>query len=144
MSEPSKIKGAVELKKICQLLFGFSDSSFLDKTSDYKSEISKKLSSPITIEKSGNILKVAKRTNSDLGSEVEFEFTFRLLVFEDKIEWWPIQFTDISGRKLDAEIKIGDRVLTNIHKQNELIELANSWAKSISSQNLTRTIDGII
>ncbi len=76
--------------------------------------------------------------------KIDFQFRFRLSFTDKKTEWWPVYFTDSTGRTIEAETKLGDRVLTNVHKQNELIELANTWAKSIGSQALTRTIEGII
>lgn len=144
MSEPTRIKGAIELKKACASLLKPSELALLDSTETYRTEIAKNLSSPIIIERNGKLLTVAKRSSADPVSKIDFEFTFRLSFVDEKTEWWPVFFNDSSGRTIEAEIKMGDRVLTNVQKQNELIELANTWAKSIGSQNLTRTIDGII
>lgn len=143
MSETTKQKGALELKKACSALLKPNELTFLDSSERYKTEITKNLSSPITIERNGNFLIVAKHSIGERGSKIDFEFTFRLTFVDDKTEWWPVVFNDSSGRKIEAEIKMGDRLLTNVQKQNELIELANTWARSIGSQNLTRTIEGI-
>ncbi len=143
-NKPIKTAGATELKKACVSLLNSSDALKLETTSEHKAEIKKNVSSPIVIERNGDVLTVAKRSGHENLAQVEFEFKFRLSFIENKTEWWPVGFNDNTGRTIEAETKMGNRVLTNVQKQNELIELTNTWAKSLSSQSLTRTIDGII
>lgn len=80
----------------------------------------------------------------DSFDKIDFQFKFKLSFVKNKTEWWPVFFNDSTGRTIEAKVQMGNRVLTDVQKQNELIELANTWAKSTSSQSLTRTIDGIL
>jgi hypothetical protein len=52
-----------------------------------------------------------------------------LSFIENRTEWWPVFFNDSAGRTIEAVVHVGGKALTNIQKQNELIELANTWAK---------------
>ena len=147
MSGPNREKrmaGAMELKKACVSLLNSNDAMMFETSAEHRAEIKKNLSSPIIIERNGDVLTVGKQTDKESTDNIEFQFKFRLLFIENKAEWWPVGFTDNTGRAIEAEVQMGNRVLTNVQKQNELIELSNTWAKSISSQHLTRTIEGII
>lgn len=144
MSETTKVRGAVELKNVCASLLKPAENTVLERTETFKIEVTKNLSSPITIERDGTLLTVTKKTSADYLRNIDFEFRFRLTFVDNKTEWWPVFFNDNSGQTIEAEIKLGNRVLTNVQKQNELIDLANTWAKSIRSQTLIRTIDGIV
>ncbi len=144
INKTKKMSGATELRKACVLLLNSNEATKLETTSDYTTEIKKNVSSPIVLERSGDVLTISKRSGQDNFDKIDFQFKFKLSFVESKTEWWPIFFNDSTGRTIAAEVQMGNKVLTNVQKQNELIELANTWAKSISSQSLTRTIDGIL
>ena len=134
--------GAVELKRACVTLLNPGDASNLETSNDYKTEIKKNVSSPILIERNGEILTVAKRSGQGAEDKIEFQFKFKLLSVGKKTEWWPIFFNDCTGRTIEAEVQMNGRVLTNVQKQNELIDLANTWAKSIGAQGVSRKLEG--
>lgn len=145
MSENTNIKfaaGATEFKKVCLALLDSSDLLLFADSQDFNTEITKNVSSPIVIEKSGDFLTVAKHSGQAAFDRIDFQFKFRLSFTEKKSEWWPVFFEDSAGHTIEAEVLLGGRTLTNLHKQKELIELANTWAKSLSSQTLKRTIEG--
>lgn len=145
MSETTTTKrmaGAVELKRACVTLLNPSDASNLETSNEYKAEIKKNVSSPILIERNGEILTIAKRTGQGGLDKIEFQFRFKLSIVGNKTEWWPVFFNDSTGRTIDAEIQMGGKTLTNVQIQNELIDLANTWAKSIGAQGVSRKLEG--
>lgn len=143
-SRNKSLAGAMELKRVCSNILGAKDLHFLENSPEFSAQITKNVSSPIMIEKKGGVITLSKCTDGDSLDKIDFQFKIRVSVTDRKTEWWPISFVDSTGRAIDAEVKLGDRTLTNVQKQNELIQLADTWAKSISSQSLKRTIDGIV
>lgn len=136
--------GAFELKKALIDLVGSSQIKALELMELRHLAISQNVSSPILLESSGHQVTITKRSSSADSGSFDFQFIFRTYVIANRTEWWPTSFVDHSGHTIKAESIIGSRTLTNVAKQNEIIVLASTWAKSLNSQSLTRTVDGVI
>lgn len=112
----------------------------------FEMTVTKNVSSPIRIQREENLLAITKFTSveSSAPKSADFSFKFRVLLSFGDVELWPVYFEDKSGRVIQAELIFGKKLMTNTHLQNELIDLANTWGKSLGSQVLTRNIEGLI
>jgi len=124
----------------------FTDDAPLLKTleSSCRLVLSKGLSSPIILEKNGEYIRLSKGQNVKLDGDHDFTLLLRLIPAAKAIEWWPVEWSSRDGEKLCAEINVDGRRLTNLYVQNELIEIANTWGKSISAQRVSRELDGTL
>ena len=104
----------------------------------------KGLSSPILLEKNGEHLRLSKGQNVESDGEQYFTLLLRLIPAAKSIEWWPVEWSSREGEKLCAEINVDCRRMTNLHVQNELIEIANTWGKNISAQRVSKELEGTL
>lgn len=147
MAETSNKKGAQEFKRNLVALLNQQDRIALMAThGSVEITVTKNVSSPIRIIREENLVTVSKSPGPESFSPetTDFTFKFRILSTSGDVELWPVYFNDKAGRTLQAEMTFGGKVMTNAHLQNELIDLANTWGKSLSSQALTRSIEGLI
>lgn len=83
-------------------------------------------------------LRIEKRTT---GSENRTEFAFILRVegvgFHE--QWWPIEYKSAT-EVISCESVVNGRVLVNLVKQRSLIELAETWARTIEAQQTARSV----
>jgi hypothetical protein len=99
------------------------------------------LSSPVVLEKNGEYLRLSKRRLGEISGDWEFTILLRLIPGTKSLEWWPVEWMSRDGKKLCAEIALEGRRLTNLQIQNELIDISNTWGKSISAQRVTRELE---
>jgi hypothetical protein len=104
-------------------------------------QLRKGLSSPILLEKNGEYLRLSKGKCVESGGEFDFTLLLRLVLGSKSIEWWPVEWATRGTEKIVAEITVDGRRFTNIHIQSELIEIANTWGKSISAQRVASDLD---
>jgi hypothetical protein len=104
-------------------------------------QLRKGLSSPILLEKNGEYLRLSKGKCNEADDEFDFTLLLRLVPGSKSVEWWPVEWTTRGNEKIVAEIAVDGRRFTNIHVQSELIEIANTWGKSISAQRVASDLD---
>ncbi len=147
MADTTK-KGSREFKRNFFALLSQQDrTNLITTTGTFETTVNKNVSSPIRIQREENLVTVSKFTGTEphtTNDTVDFYFKFRIFPSAGDIELWPIYFQDKGGRVLQAEITLCGKVMTNTYLQNELIDLANTWGKSLGSQVLTRSIEGLI
>lgn len=90
-----------------------------------------------------SLFKIEKLTGES-GSRTDFSFTIRKEVHTSGERWWPVVYISQSGSELRAETHVNGRILTNIHMQNELVALAESWAKALEAQAVTKTVKNVL
>ncbi|MBS1963095.1 MAG: hypothetical protein JST04_12845 [Bdellovibrionales bacterium] len=86
-----------------------------------------------------NILWIEKRTRES-ESRTEFAFQIRIERVAGKDIWWPISYNSVSGEAISCETVANGRTLTNFVKQDVLIELAESWAKTLEAELVAKTV----
>lgn len=145
MSKSIGKRGAEEFRNTLLCLLKPNERVMLaERESSFEALLLENVSSPISVRKAGALFTVSKRTDSSHSASIDFAFRFRITPAVPNDEWWPVHFSDEAGRTIQAEVELAGRTMTNVHLQNELIELANAWAKSIGSQALTCSIAGLI
>ena len=90
----------------------------------------------IYIDGSG-LVKIEKRSAS---SSVEFSFLFRTEKMKAFEIWWPINYNS-SQEDISCENIINGKTFVNLSKQTKLIELTNTWAKSLEAQFIVKTVN---
>lgn len=132
-------KGSTEIRKfILSKLSLNEDDIFYE---DFEKEISKKISSPITISKSKDILTLKKAMSFNHPDVFDFVMNFRVKRSGASFELWPISFKSSDGKDINAEISLNNRTLVNSQIQNELIDLSNTWGKALIAQGLSRSLE---
>lgn len=145
MSLASAKDGAEQLRQNIMKAVSKEDASQLKALeSSLRVELKEGLSSPILLEKDGRHINLSKGQNTDSNVEPDFTLRLRLIPMGKVIEWWPVEWSSREGQKICAEITVNGRRMTNIHVQNELIEIANTWGKSISAQRVSRELEGTL
>lgn len=86
-----------------------------------------------------DLLKIEKRTH---GSEFRTEFSFVVRIERSKktSTWWPIQYSSASGDDITSETHVNGRTLVNLQKQAALVDLAETWARTLEAQVVTKTV----
>jgi hypothetical protein len=138
-------KGAEHLRQSIMKSVSTEDVPLLKTLESHGRLVLKKgLSRPILLEKNGEYIRLSKGQNIESGGEPDFTLLLRLIPAANSIEWWPVEWSSREGEKLVAEINRDGRRMTNLHVQNELIEIANTWGKSISAQRVSRELEGTL
>ncbi len=90
-----------------------------------------------------NVFWIEKRTGE---SEIRTEFSFQIRIdrVAGKESWWPISYSSASGETISCETISNGKLLTNFVKQDALIDLAESWAKSLEAELVTKTVDNVL
>lgn len=80
------------------------------------------------------------------GPDVRTEFSFQIRVdrIGGKETWWPVSYCSASGDVINCETVSNGKTLTNVSKQDVLIELAESWAKTLEAELVAKTIDNVL
>jgi hypothetical protein len=86
-----------------------------------------------------DIVRIEKRTGTS-GVRTEFVFVVRVERLEGKEVWWPVEYTGVHGEVIRSEKEFRGRTLVNLQRQGELVNLAESWARSLDAQNVTQTV----
>lgn len=90
-----------------------------------------------------NVLWIEKRTGES-ESRTEFTFQIRIDRVAGKDVWWPISYNSASGEAVSCETISNGKTLTNFVKQDALIELAESWAKTLEAELVAKTVDNVL
>ena len=115
-------KGAAKLKQVIKQL------------------LRKQMPSELTVTKSGSSLLKIEKHLSGSESRTDFSFLVRIENHNDCEIWWPIEYNSASGEHLQAEVDVKGRKLVNLQKQQALLEVAETWAKSLESQIVAKKI----
>ena len=94
-------------------------------------------------DESESVVWIEKRT-SESDNRTEFKFRFRKEAHGLKETWWPISYNNIHGETISCETQLNGKVLTNLLKQDSLIELAESWAKSLEAELVVNTVENAL
>jgi hypothetical protein len=130
--------GAQILKRTILKHLGPSAAKSIDSSGgDFSFCITEKVSSPITVKKIGNEVRVSK--SPETGSAPDFELRFLLWPAKDSLEWWPVELVTPQRIQCAETIQNGRRLI-NVQLQNELIEIANTWGKNIDAQRVAKDI----
>ena len=132
-------KGSTEIKKFILSKLSLSEDDIF--CEDFEKEISKKISSPITISKTKDILTLKKAMSFNHTDVFDFVMNFRVKRSGASFELWPISFKSSDGKDINAEISFNNRTLVNSQIQNELIDLSNTWGKALMAQGLSRSLE---
>ena len=129
-------RGAHEIKKVIAKMLGpkLDDKNFFN--SNFSKKITKKVASPLNIEKTADRLTISKGASFKQPQQIDFTMTFRVRRNGRDFDLWPITFTAADGRDVNAETYCDDRVLLNCSVQNDLIEIANTWGKALAAQRV--------
>lgn len=90
-----------------------------------------------------SVLWIEKRTGES-ENRTEFSFQIRIDRVAGKDTWWPISYSSASGETISCETVSNGKTLTNFVKQDTLIELAESWAKTLEAELVTKTVDNVL
>lgn len=90
-----------------------------------------------------SIIWIEKRT-CESDSRTEFAFQFRVEKLNNKEVWWPINYKSANGEAISCETNLNGKTLVNFVKQDALIELAESWAKTLEAELVARTVDNAL
>ena len=94
----------------------------------------------IVVEKLRDIVRIKKVGPDGLSHSDDFSLTVRLVEARKGVEWWPIEWSPREGQRLRAEVEVSGKRMTNLSVQNELIEIANNWGKSIAAQKTAKDL----
>ncbi len=87
-------------------------------------------------------LRVGKRFKES-GSETDFSFLFRIFSFEGNDVWWPIEYRS-SKDLIFCENEFNGKILVNLVKQQSLIEMSDTWAKSLEAQGVAKSFNNAL
>lgn len=90
-----------------------------------------------------SIFWIEKRTGTS-DNPVAFHFRFRKEISNGKEIWWPVSYYNGQGEKISCERFFNGKVLTNLAKQDELISISESWARSLEAEHVVRTVDNAL
>lgn len=91
------------------------------------------------VEESSSFFCIKKR-NDRSEQRTEFQFRFRVEIQGAKEVWWPVSYSNIHGESVSCEMQFNGKTLTNIAKQDYLVELAESWARSLEAEHVVNTV----
>ena len=114
--------GAANLRKIIKRLQKQTIPSFLSIIADGPS-----------------LLQIEKRTGES-GFRTEFGFTIRIETVAGREVWWPIQYIGSNGEIIKSETELNGRTLVNLQRQNELVTLAETWARTLDAQHVASAV----
>lgn len=87
-----------------------------------------------------SLIEVQKRTNRS-ENRTEFAFLIRVQNINGRETWWPIQYRGADGQTISCETMFNGKTLVNVTKQDSLIELSETWAKTLEAQDIAAKID---
>lgn len=90
-----------------------------------------------------NVLWIEKRTGES-ESRTEFTLQIRIDRVAGKDTWWPISYSSASGEAISCETVSNGKTLTNFVKQDALIDLAESWAKTLEAELVAKTVENAL
>ena len=131
--------GAEELKKLLVEKMRINEQEVLNK--DFSSKFIEGLSSPVRVSKFGEVINLTKCHSFTEIDSIDFEFNFRIKKTGTHLELWPISFQSSERGKLVAEMEMKGRRMVNTTIQNELIDVANTWAKGLTAQGFSRSLE---
>jgi len=85
-----------------------------------------------------------ERRTSESESRAEFSFQFRVEKLNNKEVWWPVNYKGANGESISCETVHNGKTLVNFVKQDALIELAESWAKTLEAELVAKTVDNVL
>ncbi|MDE3269951.1 MAG: hypothetical protein OYH77_06675 [Pseudomonadota bacterium] len=133
-------RGAHEIKRVVKKILGanLDEKKFIN--DNFSKKITKKVSSPLKIEKLANRLTISKGESFKKPEQIDFTMTFRVRRAGNDFDLWPVAFQAADGRDVNVELYCDDRILVNCTVQNDLIELANTWGKALSAQHVQQSL----
>jgi hypothetical protein len=86
-----------------------------------------------------SLIEIEKRSS---GSEVRTDFAFliRLEKQNGREAWWPVQYRSSSGELISCETTVNGKTMVNLAKQDSLVDLAETWAKTLEAQVVTAKV----
>lgn len=90
-----------------------------------------------TVEES--LIEIEKRTNGS-ESRTEFSFLIRIETQNNHETWWPVQYRSASGELISCETTVNGKTMVNLSKQDSLVDLAETWAKTLEAQDITSRV----
>lgn len=86
-----------------------------------------------------SLIEIEKRTS---GSDLQPEFTFVVRVERrnDRETWWPIQYRSSSDELISCETTFNGKAMVNLVKQQSLIDLAETWARTLEAQHVAKSV----
>jgi hypothetical protein len=114
--------GAVNLRKAIKRLQALSTSPLL-----------------LVTQFGSDLIRIEKRSGES-GNRTEFSFTIRVEGPLGHETWWPIEYSGTNGEIIKAETQVNGRTLVNLSCQNDLIEVAETWARTLEAQHVTQTV----
>ncbi|RYZ72844.1 MAG: hypothetical protein EOP09_02635 [Proteobacteria bacterium] len=85
-----------------------------------------------------DLIRIEKRTKES-ESRTEFAFLLRITNVGSSESWWPIEYRSAT-EVVSCESVINGKVMVNLVKQDGLVELAETWAKTLEAQQVTSTV----
>jgi hypothetical protein len=89
---------------------------------------------------SDSLIEVQKLTGRS-ENLTEFAFLIRVQTVNGRETWWPIQYRGADGHTISCETTVNGKTLVNMAKQDSLVELAETWAKTLEAQDVAAKID---
>ena len=83
-------------------------------------------------------LRVGKRTKQS-DNQTEFSFLVRVEKSGQQETWWPIEYRSAS-EVVSCETTVNTKVMVNMARQESLIELAETWAKTLEAQQIAKSV----
>ena len=126
--------GTQEIKKYIISKLNLFNKSIQDNC--FTVEILEGVSSPIMISRTEEIITIKKAVSFNHKDDYDFIMKFRIKNDGDSFNLWPTTFTYKDGKSIKAEIELNGKFMTSPKIQNELIDLANTWGKALSAQEV--------
>lgn len=90
-----------------------------------------------------SLIEIEKRTSGS-ESQTEFSFLIRIERQNSRETWWPVIYRSASGELISCETKVNGKTMVNLSKQDGLVELAETWAKTLEAQEVTSKVDNAL
>jgi len=148
MNQNIELNGASRLRKAVVALIAteYGNTVKLTEISGEEIWILSAVSTPIRIRTSLQriyLAKFSKGTAPDATALVpDFSFEIRTESFQDEHLWWPVSYQTASGEIIKAESESRGRTMVNNFNRRQLLELADTWAKSLLSQSVSHQLAG--
>ncbi|MBT7567301.1 hypothetical protein HN630_00160 [archaeon] len=83
---------------------------------------------------------VASRICSTSNS-INFEFIFKIDKMKNTVGLWPLILKQKDQPEISCVTNLRNKELVNVHRQSELMEIANMWGKNIRAQKVASFLD---
>jgi len=90
-----------------------------------------------------SLIEIEKRTNGS-DSRTEFSFLIRIETQNNHETWWPVQYRSASGELISCETTVNGKTMVNLSKQDSLVDLAETWAKTLEAQEITSRVNNAL